>query len=158
MDVTNKLNEKLHRVETLYEQAKSKKLIDVNDIGRMKDCFENLISMEEDRQTKGGGYLNLPTRLKSPNNLSYANKQLYDTLCRYKELKDHNDSLLRQRLTTQVDDTKVLQGHIRRMEEERRSSLKKQRELQHDNDLLITQRAQRDDRAALCGALQQRPH
>ena len=43
MDVTNKLNEKLHRVETLYEQAKSKKLIDVNDIGRMKDCFENLI-------------------------------------------------------------------------------------------------------------------
>ena len=111
MDVTNKLNEKLHRVETLYEQAKSKKLIDVNDIGRMKDCFENLISMEEDRQTKGGGYLNLPTRLKSPNNLSYANKQLYDTLCRYKDLKDQNDSALRQRLTSQVDDTKVFNDY-----------------------------------------------
>ena len=140
MDVTNILNEKLHRFEILYEHAKDKNLKDVNDLSRIKDCFDNLIEMEEDRQTKGGGYKNLPTRLKNPDQLSYTNKQLYDTLCKYKDTKDHNDSLLRERMVSHVDEIKTLQGHIRRLEEERRVSARKQQELEEENASLIKQR------------------
>ncbi len=140
MDVTNVLNEKLHRVETLYEFAKHKNLKDVNDLGRINDIFANLIEMEEDRQVKGGGYKNLPTRLKNPDELSLYNKQLYETLCKYKDTKDHNDSLLRERMVSHVDEIKTLQGHVRQLEEERRESIRKQKELEEENISLLQQR------------------
>ena len=71
MEVTGRLNERLHRVEILYGMQKERNLNDVDDIGRITDCLHNAIALEFDRRKKGGGKKNLPSRLKNPDELSY---------------------------------------------------------------------------------------